>query len=78
MVAKPISLYKLSETEAPVNITLELKEKYDSLKEVLSDVFKLALKQPNPAELFVIMTDAGFRNAGFAPTIEDNSDQKIQ
>ena len=62
----------------PINITSELKEKFDSVNKALSDACELALKEPIPGKQLVLMTDASFRNAGNALMIEDNPDQKIQ
>ena len=70
--------YKLLKTEVPINITSELKETFDSVNKALSDACELALKQPIPGKQLVLMTDAGFRSAGYALMIEDNPDQKIQ
>ena len=70
--------YKLHKTEVPINITSELKEKFDSVKKTLSDACELALKQPNPGKQLVLMTDTSFKGAGYALMIEDNPDQKIQ
>ena len=70
--------YKLLETEVPINITSELKKKFDSVNKALSDACELALKQPIPGKQLVLMTDASFRSAGYALMIEDNLDQKIQ
>ena len=44
----------------------------------MSDACELALKQPIPGKQLVLMTDAGFRSAGYALMIEDNPDQNIQ
>ena len=62
----------------PINITSELKETFDSNNKALSDACALALKQPIPGKQLVLMTDAGFRGAGYALMIEDNPDEKIQ
>ena len=69
---------KLLKAEAPINITSELKEAFDSVKKTLSDACQLALKQPNPGKQLVLMTNASFRSAGYVVMIEDNPDQKIQ
>ena len=61
-----------------MNITSELKKTFDSVKKALSDACQLALKQPIPGKQLVLMTDAGFRSAGFALMIEENPDRKIQ
>ena len=62
----------------PINITSELKEKFNSVNEAVSDACELALKQPIPGKQLVLKTDASLRSAGFALVIEDNPDQKIQ
>ena len=69
---------KLLITEAPIKITSELKETFDSVNKALSDACELALKQPIPGKQFVLKTDASIRSAGYALMIEDNPDQKIQ
>ena len=75
MAEKLNPFYKLLRTEAPINITSELKETFDSVNKSLSDACQLVLKQPIPGKQLVLMTDASFRSAGM---IEDNPDQKIQ
>ena len=78
MAEKLKPFYKLLKAEVPINITSELKETFDSVNKALSDACQLALKQPIPGKQLVLMTDASFRSAGYAPMIEDNPDQKIQ
>ena len=78
MAEKLNPFYKLMKAEVPINITLELKENFDSLNKALSDACQLALKQPIPGKQLVLMTDASFRSAGYALMIEDIPDQKIQ
>ena len=78
MVEKLNPFYKLLKTEVPIIIMSELKETFDSVNEALSDACELALKQPIPGKQLVFMTDASFRNAGYALMIEYNPDQKIQ
>ena len=68
--------YNLLKTDVPINITSELKETFDSVEKFLSDACHLALKQPIPGKQLVLITDASFRSAGYALTIEDNPDQK--
>ena len=70
--------YKLSKAEVPININSEFKQTFDSANKALSDACQLALKQPIPGKQVVLMTEASFRSAGYAPMIEDNPDQKIQ
>ena len=62
----------------PINITSKLKETFDSVDKALSDACELTLRQPIPEKQLFLMTDAGFRSAGYALMIEDNPDQKIQ
>ena len=76
MAEKLNPIYKMLKTEVPNNITLELKETFDSVNKALSDACELALKQPIPGKQLVLMTDASFRSAGYALMIEGNPDQK--
>ena len=78
MAEKPNPFYKMLKTELPINITSELKEKFDSVNKVLSDACHLALEQPIPRKQLVLMTDSSFRNAGNALMIEHNLEHKIQ
>ena len=78
MADKLNTFYKVLKTEVPINITSYLKETFDSVNKALSDARELALKQPIPGKQLVLMTDASFRIAGYALTIEDNPDQNIQ
>ena len=78
MAGKLNPFYRLLKTEVPINITLELKETFDSVNKVLNDACQLALKQPIPGKQLVLMTDASFRSAEFDLMIEDNPNQKVQ
>ena len=62
--------------EVLINITSQLKKFFDPVKKTRRDAWELALKQPIPGKQLVLMTDATFRNAGFALMIEDNPNQK--
>ena len=64
--------------EVPINITSEFKETFDSVNKALSNACELALKQPIPGKQRVLLTDDGFRSAGYTLMIEDNPDRKIQ
>ena len=77
MAEKLNPCYKLLKAEVPINITLELKETFDSVNKALSDACEPALKQAIPGKQLVLMMDASFRSAGYALMIEDNPDQKI-
>ena len=70
--------YKPSKAEVPINITSELRETFESVKEALNDACQLALKQPVSGKQLVVMTDGSSRSAGSGLIIEDNQDQKIQ
>ena len=70
--------YKLVKAEVPINITLELKESFNSVNKALSYACQLALKQPIPGKKLVVMTDASFKSASYALMVEDNPGQKIQ
>ena len=76
MAEKLNLIYKLLKTDVPTNITLELKETFDSVNKALSDACELALKQPIPGKQLVLMTGASCRSAGYALMIEGNPDQK--
>ena len=78
MAEKPNPIYKMRKMEVPINITSELKETFDSVSKALSDACQLALKQPILGKQIVLMTDASFRSAGYAPMIEHNPYQKLQ
>ena len=78
MAEKLHPFYKLLKTEVPINITSDLKETFDSVNKAFSDACEIALKQPIPGKQHVLMTDASFKSAGYALTIEDIPDQKIQ
>ena len=53
MAEKLNPFYKLPKTEVPINITLELKETFDSVNKAFSDACELALKQPIPGKQLV-------------------------
>ena len=74
MAEKPNPFHKLLKTEVPINITSELKETFHSVNKALNDACKLALKQTIPGNQLVLMTDASFRNVGYALKTEDNPD----
>ena len=78
MFEKLSLFYKRFRAEVPMNITLELKETFDSVNKALSDAWELALKQTFSGKQLVSMTDASFRSAGYDLMVEDNPDQEIQ
>ena len=78
MIKKLNPLYKILKAEVPINITSEFIETFDSVNKAPSDACELALKQPMPGKQCALLTDASFRNAGYALMVEENPDQKIQ
>ena len=62
----------------PTNNTSELKRTFDSVTKALIDACELAPKQLKAGKQLVLMTNASFRNAGYALMIEENLHQKIQ
>ena len=76
MAEKLNPFYKLLKAEVPINLTAELKEAFDSVNKALSDTCEHAREQPIPGKQLVLMTDASFRNAGYALMILDNPEQK--
>ena len=76
MAEKLNPFYKILKAEVPINITLELKETFDSINKALSDACQLALKQPIPGKQLVLTANASFRSAGYAHMIEDNPVKK--
>ena len=61
MVEKPNHFYKVLKMEVPINITLELKETFDSVKKAVGEDCDLALKQPTPGKQLALVKDASFR-----------------
>ena len=78
MVEEPNPFYKLLKAEVPTNNTSKLKETFEPVNKALNNASQLALKQDIPGTQVFILTDASFRNAGYALMMEDNPDQKIQ
>ena len=78
MAEKRNPFYELLKAEVAIGITAHLKESFVPVNKALSDACQLALKQLIPGKQLVLLTDASFRNSGYALTIADNPDQKIQ
>ena len=75
---KPNPFYKLLKAEVPINISSELEKTFESANNALNDGCQLALEHMISRKQLFSMTDVGFRSAGRALVIEDNSDQKIE
>ena len=69
---------KLLKPELPINITSELRKKFDPVSKALSGSCHLELKQTLPGKQIVFMTNASSRNASYALLIEDYPDQETQ
>ena len=50
---------------------------FENISKSLDNACGLWLMQPLPKKQYVIMTDANFKNAGYALTIEENADEKL-
>ena len=50
----------------------------DLVNKAVNDACEIALKQPLPGKQLVLMTDAGFKSAGYTLMTEDNPDEVIQ
>ena len=64
MAEKPTPFYKMLTTEVPINITLEMKELFDSVNKAPSDACELSLKQPNAGKQLILMADSSWRSSG--------------
>ena len=74
---KIASFHKLIKTEKPIKITNEVMDSFTSINKSLNNACGLWLKQPIPNRHYVLMTDANFKNAGYALMIEENPEEKI-
>ena len=50
---------------------------FENINKALDNACGLWLKQPLPNKQYVLMTDANFKNAGYALMIEENADEKL-
>ena len=50
---------------------------FENINKALDNACGLWLKQPLPNKQYVLMTDANFKNAGYAFMIEENADEKL-
>ena len=60
-----------------MKVTEELLENYKAINAALAEACGLAHKQPITGRQYVLMTDASFRASGYALTIEENNDKKL-
>ena len=64
MAEKLNPFYKFLKAEVPINITSDLKDTFDSVKDAVKDACQLAMKQPIPGKELVLLMEASFRSAG--------------
>ena len=69
--------HDLIKAEKPIKITNEIMNSFSSINKSLDNACGLWLKQPMPNRQYVLMTDANFKNAGYALMIEENEEEKI-
>ena len=62
--------HDLIKAEKPIKITNEILDSFTSINKSLDNACCLWLKQPMPNRQYVLMTDANFKNAGYALMIE--------
>ena len=69
--------HELIKSDKPVKIDQELISNFEAINKSLDNACGLWLKQPLPNRQYVLMTDASFRNAGYALMTEEDPEQKI-
>ena len=69
--------HELVKTDKPIKITNEIMQTFENINKALDNACGLWLKQPLPNKQYVLMTDANFKNAGYALMIEENADEKL-
>ena len=69
--------HELIKTEKPIKITNEIMDCFSNINKSLDNACGLWLKQPMPNRQYILMTDANFKNAGYALMIEENPEEKI-
>ena len=69
--------HELVKADKPIKITHEIIATFEHINKALDNACGLWLKQPLPNKEYVLMTDANFKNAGYALMIEENADEKL-
>ena len=69
--------HELVKADKPIKITNEIMQTFENINKALDNACGLWLKQPLPNKQYVLMTDANFKNAGYALMIEENADEKL-
>ena len=69
--------HELIKSDKPVKIDQDLISNFEDINKSLDNACGLWLKQPLPNRQYVLMTDASFKNAGYALMTEEDPEQKI-
>ena len=69
--------HELVKADKPIKITNEIMQTFEIINTALDKACGLWLKQQLPNKQYVLMTDANFKNAGYALMIEENADEKL-
>ena len=69
--------HELIKSDKPVKIDQDLISNFEAINKSLDNACDLWLKQPLPNRQYVLMTDASFKNAGYALMTEEDPEQKI-
>ena len=77
VVRKATRLLRATEADKQIKVTEELLDHYKAINAALAEACGLALKQPITGRQYVLMTDASFRASGYALTIEEENDKKL-
>ena len=73
-LSEKIALFhELIKDENPIKITNEIMNSFNIINKPLDNACGLWLKQPMPNRQYILMTDANFKNAGYALMIEENA-----
>ena len=75
--AKIAPFHELIKSDKPAKIDQELISNFEAINKSLDNACGLWLKQPLPNRQYVLMTDANFKNAGYALMTEEDPEQKI-
>ena len=69
--------HELIKSDKPAKIDQELIANFEAINKSLDNACGLWLKQPLPNRQYVMMTDANFKNAGYALMTEEDPEQKL-
>ena len=77
MSAKIAPFHELTKSDKPAKIDQELLGNFEAINKSLNNACGLWIKQLLPNRQYVLMTDANFKNAGYALMTEEDPEQKI-